>query len=212
MSKINLEELSEIQFDVLKELGNIGAGNATTALSQLINAKVDIGVPQVKLLDFSQIPEVVGSEEKVMVGIMLMLTGDVSGMMMFMMEPHIAKQIVDTLMCGMCPVDKESIEFNEMEQSAVMEIGNIIAGAYLRALGELTGLTFDITVPMLQIDMVGAILSVPAIEFGKIGDKVLIIETAFDDEEISDENQVKGYYLLVPEVESYEKMLNALGV
>ena len=93
-----------------------------------------------------------------------------------------------------------------------MEIGNIIAGAYLRALGELTGLTFDITVPMIQIDMVGAILSVPAIEFGKLGDKVLIIETAFDDEVVRSKNAVKGYYLLVPEVESYEKMLSALGV
>lgn len=212
MSKIDLDDLSAIQFDVLKELGNIGAGNATTALSQLINAKIDIGVPQVKLLEFNQIPEVVGSEEKVMVGIMLMLAGDVRGMMMFMMEPEVAKVIVDTLMCGMCPVDKNSMEFNEMEQSAVMEIGNIIAGAYLRALGELTGLTFDITVPMIQIDMVGAILSVPAIEFGKLGDKVLIIETAFDDEVVRSKNAVKGYYLLVPEVESYEKMLSALGV
>ena len=212
MSKIDLDDLSAIQFDVLKELGNIGAGNATTALSQLINAKIDIGVPQVKLLEFNQIPEVVGSEEKVMVGIMLMLAGDVRGMMMFMMEPEVAKEIVDTLMCGMCPVDKNSMEFNEMEQSAVMEIGNIIAGAYLRALGELTGLTFDITVPMIQIDMVGAILSVPAIEFGKLGDKVLIIETAFDDEVVRSKNAVKGYYLLVPDVESYEKMLSALGV
>lgn len=212
MSKIDLNKLSLMQYDVLKELGNIGAGNATTALSQLIDAKVDIGVPQVRLLDFEQLPNIIGSEENLMVGILLMLSGDVNGMMMFVMDPGVAKKLVNVLMGQMVPVDINSTEFNDMEKSAVMEIGNIIAGAYLRSLSELTKMTIDVSVPMLQIDMAGAILSVPAIEFGKIGDKVLMIETAFDDTKVGNALSVNGYYILVPELDSYEKMLESLGV
>lgn len=212
MAKIDLDKMSSMQYDVLRELGNIGAGNATTALSQLINAKIDIGVPQVRLLGFNELPAVVGSEEKVMVGILLMLSGDIQGMMMFLMDPEVSKALVKILMGGFASADESPEEFNDMEKSAVMEIGNIIAGAYLRSLGELTNLTIDVSVPMLQIDMAGAIFSVPAIEFGKIGDKVLLIETAFDDERTKEELNIKGYYILVPELDSYEKILSSLGV
>ncbi len=207
MSKIDLNDLSVIQYDVLKELGNIGAGNATTALAQLVNKRMDIGVPQVKLLDFSEISSVIGSEENVMVGILIMLSGDINGMMMFLMHPEVARNMINVLMCD----TSDSTDFNEIEVSAVMEVGNIISGAYLRSLSELTGLSIDVSVPMLQIDMAGAILSVPAIEFSKIGDKVLLIETEFDDER-KNENTITGYYILVPELDSYEKILESLGV
>lgn len=207
MSKIDLNDLSSIQYDVLKELGNIGAGNATTALAQLINTRVDIGVPQVRLLDFDEISSIIGFEENVMVGILIMLSEDINGMMMFLMYPEVARNLINVLM----NTDSTSMNFDEIEVSAVMEIGNIIAGAYLRSLSELTGLTIDVSVPMLQIDMAAAILSVPAIEFGKIGDKVLLIETEFDDEK-KNEDAITGYYILVPELDSYEKILESLGV
>ena len=207
MSKINLNDLSTIQYDVLKELGNIGAGNATTALAQLINKKVQIGVPQVRLLEFNEISSVIGSEENVMAGILIMLSGEINGMMMFLMYPEVARSMINVLMCD----NSDSTDFNDIEISAVMEVGNIIAGAYLRSLSELTGLTIDVSVPMLQIDMAGAILSVPAIEFSKSGDKVLLIETEFDDEN-DKKDTITGYYILVPELDSYEKILESLGV
>ncbi len=207
MSKINLNDLSTIQYDVLKELGNIGAGNATTALAQLINKKVQIGVPQVRLLEFNEISSVICSEENVMAGILIMLSGEINGMMMFLMYPEVARSMINVLMCD----NSDSTDFNDIEISAVMEVGNIIAGAYLRSLSELTGLTIDVSVPMLQIDMAGAILSVPAIEFSKIGDKVLLIETEFDDEN-DKKDTITGYYILVPELDSYEKILESLGV
>lgn len=212
MSKIDLNELSSMQYDVLRELGNIGAGNATTALSRLVNSKIDIGVPQVRLLGFDELPSIVGSEEKVMVGILLMLSGDIQGMMMFLMDPQVAKKLVNQLMGGYGMDGNGEEDFNDMEKSAVMEIGNIIAGAYLRSLGDMTNLTIDVSVPLLQIDMAGAIFSVPAIEFGKIGDKVLLIETKFDDERVDEKTDVHGYYILVPELESYDKILSSLGV
>jgi chemotaxis protein CheC len=209
MSKINLENIDSLQFDVLKEIGNIGAGNATTALSKLINTKVDMKVPKVELLGFSDISAAMGSEEMVMVGILLMLEGDVNGMMMFLLEVESARSLVNRLMGTEDDLskEKESTEFTEMQLSALNEIGNIITGAYLSALSDLTRLTIVSSVPNLQIDMAGAILSIPAIEFSKIGDKVLLIETKFDDE-----TEIDGYFVLIPELESYDTILTSLGM
>lgn len=208
MTKINLEKIDSLQFDVLKELGNIGAGNATTALSKLIDTKVDMKVPKVDLLGFSDISAAMGSEEMVMVGILLTLEGDVNGMMMFLLEVESARSLVNKLMKteNQDYVENDG-DFTEMQLSALNEIGNIITGAYLSALSDLTKLTIVSSVPTLQIDMAGAILSIPAIEFSKIGDKVLLIETEFDDEAAID-----GYFVLVPELESYDTILNSLGM
>lgn len=208
MAKIDLDNLDTIQFDVLKEIGNIGAGNATTALSRMINAKIDMSVPKVKLLGFSELAEVIGTEETVMAGILLLLEGDIDGMMMFLLEIDSARALVNSLLGKQSSdVNKGDINFDEMEFSALREIGNIITGSYLSALSDLTKLTIVSSVPSLQIDLAEAILSIPAIEFSKIGDKVLLIQTQFDNE-----SQINGYFVLVPELESYDKILGSLGL
>lgn len=210
MAKIDLDNLDTIQFDVLKEIGNIGAGNATTALSRMINAKIDMSVPKVKLLGFSELAEVIGTEGTVMAGILLMLEGDIDGMMMFLLEIDSARALVNSLLGREKTEEKndnEDIDFDDMELSAMREIGNIITGSYLSALSDLTKLTIVSSVPSLQIDLAEAILSIPAIEFSKIGDKVLLIQTQFDNE-----SQINGYFVLVPELESYDKILGSLGL
>ncbi len=204
MAEMNFDELSNIQYDVLRELGNIGAGNATTALSSLINAKIGMKVPKVQLVDIKDIASFVGDEETEMVAIMVMLNGDIEGFMMFLLESGVAKELAGLLMGGMM---SEGDDFNEMELSAVREVGNIITGAYLTSLSDLTHLTISESIPYIQIDMIGAIMSVPAIEFGKLGDKILLIETEFEHG-----ITINGYYILVPELASYEKILKALGV
>ena len=98
MSKIDLGNLNTLQYDVLKELGNIGAGNATTALSRLINAKIDMKVPKVNLLGFSELAKAMGKEEEVMVGILLLLEGDIDGVMMFLLDVDSARALVGSLM------------------------------------------------------------------------------------------------------------------
>lgn len=208
MSKIDLGNLNTLQYDVLKELGNIGAGNATTALSRLINAKIDMKVPKVNLLGFSELAKAMGKEEEVMVGILLLLEGDIDGVMMFLLDVDSARALVGSLM-GKEPdeASKGNINFDEMEFSALQEIGNIITGSYLSALSDMTRLTIVASVPSLQIDMAEAILSIPAIEFSKIGDKVLLIQTQFDDD-----SQISGYFVLVPELDSYDKILSSLGL
>ncbi len=203
MTRISLDDLNGMQYDVLKEIGNIGAGNATTALAKLINAKIDMKVPKVDLLGFSDIAQAMGSEEMVMVGILLLLEGDVKGMMMFLLEMDAARHLVNTLM----GIESDNLDFDEMELSALNEIGNIITGAYLSALSDLTKLTIVSSVPSLRVDMAGAILSIPAIEFSKVGDKVLLIQTQFDDE-----TNINGYFVLIPELESYDVILESLGM
>lgn len=203
MSKFNLNEMSQTYYDVLKEIGNIGAGNATTALAQMLQCKVDMKVPQVKLLSFSEVGILMGGEEQVMAGIYLLVEGDIRGSIMFLLEYHSARNLVAKLMGMQC----EGEEFTEMEMSALKEIGNIITGAYLNSLSTLTGLTIYPSVPDLSIDMAGAILSVPAIEFGTLGDKILLIQTQF-----TDEIELDGYFILIPDMESYDKILNSLGM
>lgn len=207
MSKIDLGNLNSMQYDVLKELGNIGAGNATTALSKLINTKIDMRVPKVNLLGFSELAKAMGREEEIMVGILLLLEGDVDGMMMFLLDVSSARALVNSLMGKTDEATSDDIDFDEMEYSALREIGNIITGSYLSALSDMTRLTIVSSVPSLQIDMAEAILSIPAIEFSKIGDKVLLIQTQFDDD-----SQISGYFVLVPELDSYDKILSSLGL
>ncbi len=203
MGEISLEEMSNEYFDVLKELGNIGAGNATTALAQMMQCKVDMAVPQVRLLEFKELGETMGGEELVMAGIYLGIEGDITGSIMFLLEKLAAKHLVGKLM-GM---ESEGEDFTEMEFSALKEVGNIITGAYLNSLSSITNLSIYPSVPDLCVDMAGAILSVPAIEFGALGDRILLIQTQFFDEMVLD-----GYFILIPDLESYGRILAALGI
>ena len=203
MSEISLDSMSNEYFDVLRELGNIGAGNATTALAQMIQCKIDMSVPQVQLLEFRELGEAMGGEELVMAGIYLAIDGDIQGSIMFLLEKKAAKHLVAKLM-GM---ESESEELSEMELSALQEVGNIITGAYLNSLSSITNLTIYPSVPELTVDMAGAILSVPAIEFAALGDRMLMIQTQFFDEMVLD-----GYFILIPDLDSYSKMLSALGI
>ena len=209
MSKINLESLDDMQYDVLKEIGNIGAGNATTALSRMLNIKVDMSVPKVALLPFNQIADVVGSEEQIVVGILLGIEGDIDGMMMFLFDMRSAHHLVNMLMMKDISENEDDGEnsFSEMDMSALNEIGNIVSGSYLGALSGLTGMKMISTVPSLTVDMVGALLSVPAAEFGKYGDKLLMIQSQFGENDF-----VTGYFLLIPKLDSYDKILTSLGM
>lgn len=208
MSKIDLEKLEDSQFDVLKEIGNIGAGNATTALATMLNIKVEMSVPNVALLPFDNISSFIGSEEQTVVGILLEIQGDIDGMMMFLFDMKSAHHLVNSLMMRDVHQDENGMaDFSEMEMSALNEIGNIVSGSYLSALSGLTGMKMVSSVPALSIDMLGALLSVPAIEFGKYGDKLLMIQSEFGEDDF-----VTGYFLLIPELESYDKILTSLGM
>lgn len=200
---INLQKITDTYCDVLKEIGNIGAGNAMTALSQMLQCKVDMRVPVVRLLGFDEVGTLMGGEEQIMACVLFGVSGDVTGSMMFMIEKSGAKHLLKKIMGS----DEDSEDFTEMEESALQEVGNIITGAYLNAMASFTNMKIISTPPQMTVDMAGAIMSVPAIEFGMIGDHLLVIQTQF-----FDEIEVNGYFILIPEVESYVKIIGSLGL
>ena len=201
---LTLNEVNEKYFDVLKEIGNIGAGNATTAIANMLGLRIDMSVPEVAFLPVEELGSAIGAEDEIIVGIMLGVEGDIDGSMMFLMDMQSAHHVVNMLMMR----DPDYSEpFNEMDLSAIKEVGNIIAGSYLSALSGLTNLTILPSVPFVAVDMAAAILSVPAVQFGIFGDNALMINTEF-----SDDLGIKGHFILMPEEDSYEKILTALGV
>ncbi|MCR5774993.1 MAG: chemotaxis protein CheC [Lachnospiraceae bacterium] len=206
MAELDLNNVDDMYYDVLREIGNIGAGNAATALATMLNTKVDMTVPKVALVEFSQMGETMGGEEQIMAGIYLSISGDITGSIMFLLEEKSAHELVAKLM-GSSGDFVEGQPFTELEQSALSEIGNIIVGSYLNSLSMLTNLKIIESVPSLAVDMAEALLSVPAIEFGMVGDQMLLIQTSF-----SEDTELNGYFVLVPDLPSYTTLLKALGV
>ena len=201
---LTLDEVNSKYFDVLKEIGNIGAGNATTAIANMLGLRIDMSVPEVAFLPVEDLGTAIGAEDEIIVGILLGVEEDIDGSMMFLMDMTSAHHIVNKLMMR---DDGYSEPFDEMDLSAIKEVGNIIAGSYLSALSGLTNLTIVPSVPFVAVDMAAAILSVPAVQFGIFGDNALMINTEF-----SDDLGIKGHFILMPEEDSYAKILTALGV
>ena len=202
MAELSMESLTTQYFDALKEIGNIGAGNATTALATMLQCKVDMKVPQVRMMEFKDVGALLGGEEQELAGAYLSVEGDITGSILFLVQKEVALHLVSKLMGGM-----GGDEFGEMERSAFKEISNIVTGSYLNALSTMTNMCIYPSIPDLAIDMAGAILSVPAIEFGIMGDKILLIQS-----QISDEIEMDGFFVMIPDMESYAKILRALGI
>ena len=189
MAEFTLDHVNDMYIDVLRELGNIGAGNATTAIAQMLGERLNMEVPSVQLMEASELGGAICDEEETIVGIFLEVQGDIDGSMMFLMNMESAHIVVNKLM--MRDVDYRE-PFDEMD---------------LSALASLTNLKILPSVPYIAVDMAAAILSVPAIMFGQYGDNALFIETEF-----GDEKEMQGYFILMPEQESYAKILKALGI
>lgn len=204
MSNYSLVEINEKYVDVLQELGNIGAGNATTAIASMLSIRVNMNVPKVELLEVSKLGASICPEDEIIVGIFLEIQMDIEGSMMFLMRLDSAQYLVNKLMMRDASYQAE---FDEMDLSALKEIGNIIAGSYLSALSTMTNLVISPSIPYLAVDMAASVLSVPAIEFGQYGDHALLIQTEFGDEVM-----INGYFILMPEQQSYDKILKGLGL
>lgn len=180
-------------------------GNATTAIASMFRLAAEHECTKsMNCFHSRNSVSAISAEDETIVGIYLGLEQDIEGSMMFLMKLDSAHYLVNRLM-GRDPDYKE--DFTEMDLSAIKEIGNIIAGSYLSALSSMTNLTISPTIPYVAIDMAAAILSVPACMFGQYGDNALLIETQFGDEVM-----IEGYFILLPELDSYDKILSALGI
>lgn len=196
------ENLSAQVHNALTELGNIGAGNAATSLSVLLQSEMTMSPPQVALYDFNSLEGILGGPDATVVGVLSTVTGDMNAMLLFVVGMEDAEHLVKTLL-------NYDIEWHsEMGLSAVKEIANIIIGSYVASLETLSGMKIRSTQPEICIDMAASILSVPCIEFGKVSDKALLINSQFK----TGDKEINGYIMLVSEVHSFDTLLNKLGI
>ncbi len=199
------EDLGAMEIDVLTEVGNIGAGNAMTALSSMIGQMVDIEVPAVNILGFQEAIDYAGGPEKTVVGIIVPIKDDIEGEILFLLENDIVELVVSTFF-GTTDIDL--LNLSPEMTSALTELGNIMAASYVNAIAELTGMKIEVEIPMLSVDMLGAIMSVPAAQMGELSDKLLYIDNLM----VIDKVSVKSKMMLLPTVESLDKLLRSLGV
>lgn len=202
---MKFEDLNPMQLDALKEIGNIGAGNAATALSTLLNKRIDMTVPKIEILPFNQIVEIMGGAEMLVAGGYLEVKGDAPMSILFVI-PETSVALFMKLLMG--KEIKSFEDFDEMSESAIKEVTNILAGSYLNSLGMFTNLLFEASVPALSYDMSGAIIGNVLQLYGEVSDYAFVIESVFLEEEV----EVKGHFFLLPEPDSLHKILERLGV
>lgn len=205
MALKSYSDLNDMHRDMLQELGNIGCGNAVTSLATMTSKKIDMSVPKVHILNYNEIAQLLGGPEKTIVAMMVDFEGDVSGTMMFLLNHDFAGRLIEDV-AGIKVKDFNRL--GEIECSILMELSNIMGGAYISALSTLTNLSISLSVPYLSSDMVGAILNAPAVKYEKLGDQVIFIEENI--ETIS--TQLTSNILVIFDLESLDKIMSALGL
>lgn len=206
---MDFTKINHIHLDILREVGNIGAGHAATALSTMLNKAVDMKVPSVNVISFEEITEMVGGSENIVASVFLRIVGDAPGCMFFMLPIEQAEKLLGDLLGG-ANVQLTDGLYSELTISALQEVGNILSGSYLTSFSDFTGLSLQPSVPATSIDMAGAILSFGLLEISAVSDFAIVIDTAFTDMKKFDE--VKGHFFLLPDPKSFAKIFNALGV
>ena len=197
--------MDDTELDILTEIGTIGAGNATTSLSVLLNSKLSMKMPRVSFMNFDEFVESIGGAENVIVGVMSNITGEMEGFVLFAMDTKDARRLVNRLTGE--ELSKED-NFNDLDLSAVKEIGNILISSYLSSIETLTGIHIRPSNPVMAIDVAGAILSFPAIVNSRDHDNVLRIESQFDGVDLS----IGGHIMMIADADSYRLIREKLGI
>ena len=199
------EDLTPMQIDVLQEVGNIGSGNAAAALSNLISKNVEIEMPTVKIVDFQEAINQAGGAERVVAGVLSRMVGNIEGMIILFIDRNFINTVIGSFL------DKKVnnlLNMQEDEISAMSEVGNIMGGAYISAIGQLTGIEAALESPVFQVDMIGALMSLPVVEFGELDDKLLYI----DKQLVIDGQEMSAKLLMIPAIGSLEKIMKKLGL
>lgn len=197
--------MTEEQLDALREVSNIGMGHAATALSQLMGKTITMSVPRILVMDIAQVPEVFGGADRMVVGIYLQILGNARGNILMIFPRENAIRLLEQVL----PRERaKGALLTELEVSALKEVGNILASAYLNALGGMLKMTLIPSVPVLSFDMAGAVVDYVLIELAEVGDTSLMIETEFS----SDGEAASGHFFLLPDPPSLEVILKTVGV
>jgi chemotaxis protein CheC len=200
-------ELSVIHMDALREISNIGLGNAITSLAQLVNRRINMNVPVATFMPFEETISLAGGPEELVSCVSVRLTGDVPGIVLFIFNSESTLKLVDMLM----GLDVgTTTDLDEMGESAVKEVGNVLAGSFIGALYSITSLNMQTTVPMFAYDMLCAILTSLMVAGGRVEEQVLVIETKLFQEQ--EESNISGHFFMLTEPGSIEKLFGALGI
>ena len=198
-------ELNEVHIDILKEVGNIGAGNAATSLSQMLSKRIEMNVPEVSLLDYNDIIESIGGAENVVVGVLIGFEGDIEGVILFLIKKEFAHLILNTLL----GTELKSFEdISDLELSALSEISNIMVSSYVNSISSLTDMRIRVAVPSLNIDMSGALLDAVTAEFSEAASKVVFIKEKY----FCQNETVYSYMLLLPDRQSLKILMKKFGM
>ena len=195
---------NNLQLDALREVSNIGVGNAATALSTLLGTKIDMSVPAVNMVELNEL--LTKSGEAVVVGIIVRVVGDIPGNILILFEKDMAENVIDYLLGSNAEID------SEMGNSVLCEVGNILSGSYMNAIAQFTKLFVNASVPAVACDMMSAILATTFMESGQFDEYILDIETIFIKDSKSEESEIGAHFYYIPAPGSLEKILNALGI
>ena len=199
------EEMNSLEIDVLRENGTIGTGNAATALSQLMNKNIMKTMPEVQILGFNEAITKFGGPETIVSGVLVTTSGELNGIMLYLQQLDFINLMLEQVLTEKI---EDFEQLGEMEVSALVEIGNIMISSYISAISKLTGININLSVPVMSVNMLGAIMSVPMVELGYQTDKIMTINGKF----FVDDKEVYSNLLLMPDVESLNYLLKKLGV
>jgi chemotaxis protein CheC len=201
----DIRKLKALQLDALREVANIGAGHAATALSQMTGHTIMISVPQINIAALEDIPNQVGADEEPVAAVLMKILGDLTGLALLIFPQATALRVAGLMM------KKENVEtLGEIEQSALREAGNILSAAYLNALSEFMGMILLPSPPTLAIDMSDAVMSSTFVEMARGAEYVFCVETEFNLKELNE--SLRGFFLLMPDIGSLTAMLRAIRV
>ena len=199
------EELSSLEIDTLREIGSIGTGNAATALSTLLGREVRITLPEVRFMDYNEAIDWMGGPEEVTAGVLVGMSGQMSGILLAVQQLEFINIVLESMLGE--PI-KEYADLDELRQSTLVEVGNIMISTFINALSGLSDISVNLTVPAFAVDMQGAILSVPMAAYGGMSDYLMTIGGNF----VCEEEQVPCRLLLSPDLGSLNFLLKKLGV
>ncbi len=199
------DELSSLELDTLKEVGSIGTGNAATSLSALIGKPVRIQQPEVRIMEYNEAIEWIGGPEPITAGVLVGMSGQLSGIMLSVQQLDFVNLVLESMMEKTI---QDYLALQELERSALTEVGNIMISTFINALSGLAGLDIELTVPAFTVDMQGAIMAVPMAEYGGQSNYIMTIGGNF----ICNGKEIPCRLLLSPDIRSLNFLLRKLGV
>jgi len=208
---MKFNKLTSMHLDVLREIGNIGAGNAATSLSQLLDAKIEMLVPSVNIVSYDEMMELIGGPDEVVVATLFRVYGDVPSTVIFILTVQEAEALVRNMIDEPeFSLMKDDGSSNEMAISALEEVGNIVTGSYISALADFANVNLQPSVPHLGIDMAAAVLTYGLIELSQVSDHAIVIDTKINSNGTND--AIKGNFFLLPDPDSLGELFKALGI